>query len=135
MNRKAFIKTSCSLLALGAIGQLGGACSTYKVLKVESKDGLIRIPLSAFDLEDTKLVRVPKMEYDILVRKIDNQSYTALLLKCTHQDWNLIAGKSNIHCTAHGSEFDWMGNVKVGPAALGLKRFQTKIENDILILS
>lgn len=135
MNRNDFLKTSCSLLALVAIGQLGGACSAYKVFKTESSDGLVRIPVSEFDLESVKLVRVAKSEYDILIRKIDSQSYTALLLKCTHQDWNLVAGKSNIHCTAHGSEFDWMGNVKVGPAPSGLKRFQTKIENNVLILS
>lgn len=135
MNRTEFLKTSCSLLAFAAIGQLGGGCSAYKVYRTESINGLIQIPLSEFDLEPVKLVRATKMEYDILVRKIDSQSYTAVLLKCTHEDWNLVVGKSNIHCTAHGSEFDWMGNVKAGPAPSGLKRFQTKIENNVLILS
>lgn len=135
MNRKEFLNTSCAALGLGILAQLGTGCSSFTVFKTAFSGSEIRIPLSEFATEMVRIIRVQTLEYDILVRKMDGNSFSAILLKCTHQDWNLVAGKSSIHCTAHGSQFDWMGNVKVGPASLHLKRYSTRIENEFLILT
>lgn len=135
MNRKDFIQASCSALGLGILAQLGAACSSYKIFKTTLDGAVIRIPVSEFLVESTRVVRVQNLEYDILVQKIEPNLFSAVLLKCTHHDWNLVAGKSAIHCTAHGSQFDWLGNVMAGPATQHLKRYQTRIENDFLILT
>jgi len=133
--RKDFLKTSCSLIGLGVLAGLAESCSSYKVFKTKVSDGTISIPLSEFTLEEVRIVRAPGVGYDILVRKMGPTSFTALLLRCTHQDWDLQAGKNQIKCTNHGSVFDWMGNVKTGPAATRLRSLPTRIENEKLLLT
>ena len=135
IGRKDFIKTSCSLIRLGVLAGLAESCSSYKVFKTKVTDGTISIPLSEFALEEVRIVRAPGVGYDILVRKMGPTSFTALLLKCTHQDWDLQVGKNQINCTYHGSVFDWMGNVKTGPASTKLKSLATRIENESLLLT
>jgi len=135
IKRKDFLRTSCSLIGLGVLAGLAESCSAYKVFKTKMADGKIAIPLSEFAVEEVRLIRIASLSYDILVRKMSPTSYSALLLKCTHEDWDLKAGKTEIHCTNHGSVFDWMGNVKTGPAATRLQSYKTRIENEFLILS
>lgn len=134
MGRKEFLKASCSLIGLGVLAGLADGCTAYKVFKTTIADGKIIIPLSEFAVEEVRIVRVASLGYDVLVRKMGPSSYTALLLKCTHQDWNLKAGKNEIHCPSHGSVFDWMGHAKTGPATKRLQAFTTRIENNTLIL-
>lgn len=134
IGRKDFIKASCSLIGLGVLAGIAESCSSYKVFKTKLTDGTITIPLSEFALEEVRIVRAPGVGYDILVRKMGPTSFTALLLRCTHQDWDLQVGKNQINCTYHGSVFDWMGNVKTGPASTRLKSLTTRIENELLLL-
>jgi Rieske Fe-S protein len=134
IGRKDFIKASCSLIGLGLLAGLAESCSSYKVFKTKLTDGTISIPLSEFALEEVRIVRAPSVGYDILVRKMGPTSFTALLLKCTHQDWDLQVGKNQINCTYHGSVFDWMGNVNTGPAANRLRSVPIRIENELLLL-
>jgi len=135
IGRKEFIKTSCSLIGLGVLAGIAESCSSYKVFKTKLIAGTIAIPLSEFAMEEVRIVRTPGVGYDILVRKMGSNSFTALLLRCTHQDWDLQVGKNQINCTYHGSVFDWMGNVKTGPASTRLRSLPTRVENETLLLT
>jgi Rieske Fe-S protein len=81
------------------------------------------------------LVRNPKLEFDILLIRINENSYNALLMKCTHQDNALTANKSGLYCSAHGSTFDLEGNVTKEPALTPLKKFKTEVSNSSVTIN
>lgn len=135
MERKEFLKLTCSALAFGGMASLANSCSSFKVLKLETANGTIKIPLSEFLIENTKIIRTRQLPYDILVRKLPEGDFKAVVMKCSHQDWALNAGKKTLDCTYHGSAFDFDGKVLRGPAEKPLQTLKTKIENEFLILS
>ena len=74
------------------------------------------------------IVRNKNMEYDILLIKSGN-TYTALQMKCTHQDNPLTVNSSGLFCASHGSVFDLNGNVTKEPALQPLKKYNTQIND------
>lgn len=90
------------------------------------------MPLNLFDKKDLQIVRPAGWYYDVAVQKNPDNSYTALLLQCTHQENQLTVTGSGYHCNLHGSNFDKQGAVKKGPAELPLQRFETSVDNNSL---
>lgn len=137
-TRRAFIKESCKLclggLALGWLTTQLSSCAPMPVLKVENEKGVLTVPFSAFTEKNNLLiVRNNKIEYDILLVKSGN-TYTALQMKCTHQDNPLTVNSSGLFCASHGSMFDLNGNVIKEPALQSLKKYVTQIsESSVLI--
>ena len=135
MERKEFLKISCAVLGLGGIAGLHSGCAAFQVYNTEAIEGQIKIPLSEFLMDKIRLLRVPQFSYDILVRKIADDRFLAILMMCTHHDWALTPSKNEFHCTYHGSVFDLEGRVLAGPAEKNLKSFKTRIDNGMLILT
>lgn len=137
-SRRDFIKHSCKLclggLAMGWLSTQLSSCASLPVLKVENEKGLLTIPVSSFTEKNNLLiVRNNKLEYDILLVKSGNV-YTALQMKCTHQDNPLTVNSSGLFCASHGSVFDLNGNVMKEPALQALKKYSTQVnESSILI--
>lgn len=139
MERRSFIKSSCNLCLLSGSGfllsQLAVSCSpAYPVFKTEVVNDEIQLPLVSFGQSDFQIVRPKGWYYDIAVRKKDNTSYEALLLKCTHQDNQLTPSGSGYSCALHGSQFDKDGRVTKGPAEHALKAYSTSLTKDQLII-
>jgi nitrite reductase/ring-hydroxylating ferredoxin subunit len=137
MDRRRFIKESCSVcVALGS-GYLIGAlssCSSFPTLDTDIVEGTIRVPLTAFAQGELLILRVRSLIYDIALRKYPGNSYTAILLRCTHAETQLSASGDAYACSAHGSRFDSEGHVMKGPARKDLERFGTEVmEGNILI--
>ncbi|MBC7425581.1 MAG: Rieske 2Fe-2S domain-containing protein, partial [Bacteroidia bacterium] len=59
----------------------------------------------------------------------------ALVMKCTHQDWNLIVNPKGFNCSLHGSSFALDGSVTTGPPTDPLKKLTTTIKENQLIIS
>ena len=137
-SRRDFIKNSCKRCAAGlTLGWLTtqlSACATLPVLKVENENGALAVPFSSFTEKNNQvIVRSSKMEYDILLVKSGN-AYTALQMKCTHQDNPLTVNSTGLFCASHGSVFDLNGNVTKEPALQPLKKYSTKVtETSVLI--
>ena len=74
------------------------------------------------------------MYYNIGLKKENDGTYTALLLRCTHADNQLIPAGNGFKCTLHGSTFNSEGQVTQGPAERPLKRYQTEITNDSITI-
>lgn len=130
-SRREFIKHSCKICAAGlTIGWLTtqlSACASMPVLKIENENGVLVVPVSSFtEKNNLVIVRNNRMEYDILLVKSGN-SYTALQMKCTHQDNPLTVNSTGLFCASHGSIFDLNGNVTKEPALQPLKKYSTKI--------
>jgi nitrite reductase/ring-hydroxylating ferredoxin subunit len=97
-------------------------------------------PLSAFSTEngsgsrDYLVVENSKLSYPIAVYRHDFETYTALLMRCTHQGTELRVFGDRLECPAHGSEFTNNGSVQNGPADNELRTFPVLIESEILMI-
>lgn len=139
MERRAFIKSSCNICLLGAAGVLltqMTACSpaSYPIFKTEVINDQLQIPIASFAQSNFQFVRPKGWYYDIAVRKTDNNTYEAILMKCTHQDTQLTPSGSGFSCSLHGSQFNKDGHVTKGPAELSLKQYPVTVDKDNLVI-
>lgn len=138
MNRKDFIKKSCTLcIALSgagvAINTLQGCATNTSLLKVTAKQKKIEIDKSALDAtKKYYIVREADLEFDILLLKKETR-YTATYLQCTHANNPVVFTQNEFYCNAHNSRFDIDGNVTAGPAPAPLHHFAV-IENEKSII-
>jgi Rieske Fe-S protein len=137
-ERREFIKKACVLCA-GMAGGLSIAglftsCVSLPRVKSDVKNNTAEVPLSAF-AEGKMVIIVPKhYYYDILIIKKSDTEYTALEMKCTHQDNMLVPSNKGLNCTLHGSSFDFDGKVTEGPAINNLRKFPVEISDNKLII-
>lgn len=138
MDRRKFVKQSCSLCLAASSGliisSLASCGSALPVYKTEIADDKVIVPLSLFANSSFQLVQPKSLYYNIGLKKESDGSYTALLLQCTHADNQLISVGSGFKCTLHGSTFDNEGRVINGPAERPLKKYQTQIISDQIII-
>ncbi|MDB4905011.1 MAG: Rieske (2Fe-2S) protein [Mucilaginibacter sp.] len=131
MDRRDFVKQSCSLcLAVGSgmlTGSLTSCAVALPVYKATISDKKIAVPVSLFLTSDFQLIQAKNLYYNIGLKKEKDGNYTALLLRCTHADNQLIPTGNGFKCTLHGSAFDNEGHVTRGPAERQLKKYSTEV--------
>ena len=139
MQRRQFIKTSCNaclLLAAGSVLFNSTGCTPvkYAVIKANPVNDIIEIPIEVFNQSSLQIVRPKDWYYDIAVQKKNDNTYTALLLQCTHQDNQLNVTGNGYHCSLHGSVFNKDGDVQKGPAETSLHQYATILNNNKLTI-
>lgn len=138
-TRKDFLKmtgkATCALLFTGMASGVLESCASAKVYHTKADNGKVKIALSEFAESNTRIVRIEGMQYDVMVVKKQDGGFNALLMRCTHQDFNLSAGKGTLFCGLHGSSFDLEGQVRTGPATDPLKKLAVEQQQDYLIIS
>jgi Rieske Fe-S protein len=138
MDRRKFVKQSCSLcLAAGSgmfFGSFASCAAALTVYKTTVADNKVTVPAALFTNNDFQLIQAKNMYYNIGLKKEEDGTYTALLLRCTHADNQLIPAGSGFKCTLHGSAFDNEGRVIKGPAERPLKKYPTQIQSDQIII-
>lgn len=140
MQRRQFIKNSCNACLLLAAGYIlpeltGCTPSKYAIINTASPvNDIIEVPLAAFTQSALQIVRPKGWYYDIAVQKKNDNTFSSLLLQCTHQDNQLDITGNGYHCSLHGSVFDKEGKVKKGPAEMPLHQYTTTINQDKLII-
>jgi Rieske Fe-S protein len=139
MERRAFIKSSCNICLLLTAGALlptlsGCGPAAYKVIDTGIHNDQVEIPLAGFAQSPLQLVRPKGWFYSIAVRKKEDNTYSALLLKCTHQDNQLTAATNGYTCSLHGSAFNADGRVTKGPAERPLKEYAVTTDTNNLII-
>ncbi len=138
MKRRQFIQSSCNLCLLTATGyflsELAGCNPAYKVIKTDIVDNTLQIPVASFAQSNFQFVRPKGWYYDIAVRKKDNNVYESVLLQCTHQQNQLVPTGNGYICNLHGSQFTKDGNVTKGPAERPLKKYETTLDQDKIII-
>ena len=118
MERREFLKTTCSACLLAGAGLIIGSlnsCSTAAVYQTTLVQNKIVVPVSLFAETNLQIIRVKDAPYDIALRKETNGSYTALQLRCTHADNALNSTGNGFYCPLHGSKFNSEGLVTKGP--------------------
>lgn len=139
MPRRQFVKLGCSCLV--APFMTTSCESTRYVAGTMEPNGLsvlqsefVETTKTGTTLRDYIIVRNEKLEYPICLYRLNDQSYSALLMKCTHQGTELQAAGDHLHCPAHGSEFNNRGQVSQGPAENPLRTFRVMAEQGKLLI-
>jgi len=139
MERRSFIKQSCQACAALAIGPAIAAalesCAASTVFKTTAVNNLATVPLTSFAEKTQVVVRVAGRAFDLICIKVDDTTYRTLELKCTHQDQPLVSSGKSLYCNSHGSQFDLEGKVLRDPASKPLKRFETKLSGESVVIS
>lgn len=78
------------------------------------------------------LLKNEKLRYPIVVFEIAEGSYSALLMKCTHNGCELQPAGTYLICPCHGSEFDNLGKVQNPPAEQNLQTFQISADDNFI---
>jgi len=108
--------------------------SSLPLVKTNPENKALSVPLNKFSINNNLvIVRSGSLENDILLIKNQNE-YKALYLRCTHEGVGLTATDKKIFCSAHGSVFDFQGNVVKEPALKPLQQFQTEVSNENVII-
>lgn len=132
MDRSKFIKTlGCALVGVPLGISLLQSCESIYYAQSKSIDGKIVLKKSEFIQSTSKgvsyrnfvLLNKAVDGYPISVYRTDEETYTASLLKCTHQGCELDVGGGIYTCPCHGSEFETSGEVLQGPAEKKLKTY------------
>lgn len=139
MQRRTFLKSSCNACLLMATGMLMPALSgcgpgAYSIFNTDIRDDRVEVPDTAFVKSPLVLVRPKGWYYSIALRRAADNSYSALLLKCTHQDNQLNAASDGYSCSLHGSSFNREGRVTRGPAERALKSFPVTLEGNQIVI-
>lgn len=140
MHRKEFIKV-CSAICLGgcAMAVLPQGCASANYYAATELSGnQLSIRKLAFSLEEQHktafrkyvLVNAAAYNYPIIVYRLDGETYSALLLECTHKSCELQPQGDYLVCPCHGSEFSNKGVVQNPPAEQNLKSFQVKQDDE-----
>lgn len=136
MERRVFLKQGCAA-CMGLIGAailLESCGSSLPLVKTAPGNKSLSIPVNKFlGNNNLVIIRSSSLENDILLVK-DKNEYRALNLRCTHEGVGLTATDKKIFCTAHGSVFDFRGNVVKEPALKPLQQFRTEISNENIII-
>jgi len=143
MDRREFIKNSCTAcLSVTVIGTAISSCTATRYISgTLGKDGLFVDANEFVTKQNGKtiyrsfiIVRNDALQYPVCVYRLSDNEYSALWMRCTHQGTELQASGDRLQCTAHGSEFDNKGSVKIGPADRSLRSFPIIISNDQLFI-
>jgi Rieske Fe-S protein len=143
MNRRDFISKGCTAcLTATVLGTVISSCqSTQYITGKLGVDGLT-VPLADFMIKQRGntayrsfiIVRNESLQYPICVYRFNENQYSALWMKCTHQGTELQASGDTLQCPAHGSEFNNQGKVVSGPADLSLRSFPVTINTNELFI-
>lgn len=138
LSRKEFLRScSCAgaaLLSLPLMASLQGCSSTAQYHAEITKEGA-RVPLSAFNKSGVVvLARSTTLSAPVLVKRVANQEYVAVLMKCSHKGCELVQDGPQLSCPCHGSEFTQEGHVLSPPATQDLVRYPVRLEADSVVV-
>ncbi len=144
MERRIFIK-NCSYTAVGLpmIGTLLQSCSAiYYATASQNESGLTLSKSEFWEIKKDKkierkfvMIQSGNFQFPICLYKIEEDLYTASLLKCSHRGCELNVGGGIFSCPCHGSEFTIQGKVLEGPANEDLQTFITKTDNENIYIT
>lgn len=143
MRRREFIKQGCTAcMTMTVFSTVLSSCVATKYISGElGKDGL-KISKDEFKVKQKGgtayssfiIVRNDALQFPICIYRLNENEYSALWMKCTHQGAELQASGDVLQCPAHGSEFNNKGGVTNGPAGTNLRTFPVKVTNNELFI-
>src|ERR1700722_7516857 len=141
MERKDFLKT-CGFACLsgGLFVSMLESCGSTKIISGKISNSDLIVPASSFLIKENKfrkyiVVQNEKLQFPVCLYRFNEQQYSALLMRCTHQGTELQVFGDKLECPAHGSAFNNKGVVQNGPASINLRTFPVTIQHDQINIS
>jgi Rieske Fe-S protein len=143
MDRRNFIKTSCAAcLSMTVFSSLVTSCTATKYITGNLTTDGINVSKEDFKIKQKGgtafssfiIIRNEALQYPICVYRFNDENYSALWMKCSHQGTELQASGDMLQCTAHGSEFNNKGDVVTGPAIANLRTFPVTVNNNEIFI-
>jgi Rieske Fe-S protein len=143
LDRREFLKSGCLACIGASIGSitLSGCAFTHYVSGSVAPNGINILKSDFIDQKKEKattrqfiVVQNDKLAFPIYVYRISENEYSAIWMQCSHQGNELQALGDQLHCPAHGSEFDSQGKVTQGPASHDLRKFPVSANGDTLFI-
>ena len=127
-NRRAFLRTSLAVCGAAALGTgLLNSCGSLRYAPFTRNGDEIAVNKAEFLEGNSVALAVPQLGAPIFLHKTADESYTALLMLCTHKRCDVSLAGAVLRCPCHGSTFAKSdGHVLRGPADKNLKRFETR---------
>ncbi len=111
------------------------SCKPTAAIATKTNNEKISVALSQFENKNTLIVKNSSLEYDILLVKKTATEYTALQMRCTHRGADLKLKDDKLSCPAHGSVFDFDGQVLESPASSPLTKFPVELKGNQIIIN
>lgn len=143
MKRRDFIVKGCAAcLSVTMISSLLPSCTATKYVSGNLGENGITVKKDEFKIKQKEnsayrsfiIIRNDVLQYPICVYRFNDQEYSALWMRCTHQGSELQASGDFLQCPAHGSEFNNKGQVTSGPADNNLRTFPITITNNEIFI-
>ena len=135
-SRRSFLKTSGIVtggLCCGAT--LLEGCVSYSYVPHEVKNKQIIVSKDSFkEGQDYVAIDVDKFPAPVLIHRLENGQYSAVLAECTHRKCTVKPDGAELKCPCHGSRFTKEGEVLKGPADENLKTLKVDSDNESLYL-
>jgi nitrite reductase/ring-hydroxylating ferredoxin subunit len=144
MDRKEFIK-KCGFACLAAtgIGAVLQSCVASRSVIAEISGSDLVFAESHFETVKHNKIRYKKylvvqnerLKFPICIFRHPDNTYSAVLMKCSHQGAELQVFGDKLQCPAHGSEFNQHGKPLNAPADTNLRSFVVVQENKQIKIS
>lgn len=130
-------------LSVGGFSLLLNSCKSTQLINGTINGSDMLVPLHEFEYEQNGEKKFKKyivlhndqLQFPICIYRFSETSYSALLMRCSHQGAELQVFGDKLQCPAHGSEFDNKGIVQNSPADTNLRSFPIRIEQNELKIS
>lgn len=88
------------------------------------------VDLNKSDFETLKTNGKALVSGDVIIARTKTGEFIVVEKACTHQGTTVdfVSDNSTFKCSTHGSVFDSVGSVSVGPAAKALKKYNTTFD-------
>ena len=131
MNRKEFLLQCGKYCAAGmSLPALLSSCVavTYAPFSIQGN----RMVVKKSDMAEHPFVvlRTDNLPAPVYLAQLEDQSYVALLMECTHKQCEVRPFATLLQCPCHGSEYSNTGEVLEGPAERNLHRFEVITDNE-----
>jgi Rieske Fe-S protein len=137
MERKEFIKTCGMACMSGAIlASLMESCTGNIIITGTIENADLIVTVSSFKTGNSfrkYIIAQPEiLKYPPCIYRVSGDTYSAILMRCTHQGTQLEVYGDKLECPSHGSEFNDKGIVMEGPAQYHPRPVPVTIQNDQL---
>jgi len=150
-TRREFCLNACQAASLvafsGALSAILQSCSSddpfssgpeLPQIQATAVSGIISLPIDASSplAMVGNAAQVQHGGGTLLVARTAPDAFAALTAVCTHQGCTISGYGNQIYtCPCHGSQFNTDGQVRRGPAASALRKFQTQFANNQLTIT
>lgn len=122
---------------LGLTAVISSCTANYYAIATASADQLIIKKSEFIEVKNGVskprkyiLIRTEKLKFPVCIYKLNENTYSSLLMECTHNSCELNPHGDYLVCPCHGAEFNNLGKVQSAPAEIDLLSFKTTHDNE-----